>query len=129
MAPRATRKNRKTANSWGYHLILDLSDCDAEAIRSKATIASFTKALVHGIDMVAFGPPRIVKFGNGLQKGYTLVQLIETSCVSAHFVEETNDAYIDIFSCKTFDPKDAIKIVKEFFKPAHIKQHFLKRQA
>jgi S-adenosylmethionine/arginine decarboxylase-like enzyme len=122
-------KTRKAKRSWGYHLIVDAADCDKAAIRSKVTIKAFIKELIPSIDMIAYGEPRIVKFGTGNKKGYTLVQLIETSDVTAHFVEETNDVYFDVFSCKPFIPSIAIDIIKKYFKPTKLKTHFIKRQA
>ena len=40
--------------------------------------------------------------------GYSLVQLIETSAITGHFCDASGDAYLDIFSCKDFDPATAI---------------------
>ena len=125
MGTRKTRKNKR----WGYHLIVDARDCDPVAIRSKETIRAFVKDLVSEIDMVAFGPPQIVMFGTGNKKGYTLVQLISTSNITAHFVEETNDVYLDIFSCKEFKVADAIAVFKEYFSPKSMKKQFLSRKA
>jgi len=122
-------KTRKVKRSWGYHLIVDAAKCNPEALRSKLTIAAFSKKLVDEIDMVAYGKPRIVKFGTGNKAGYTLVQLIETSDITAHFVEETNDIYFDVFSCKSFDPKVALSVIKEFFQPKRQNVRFIKRQA
>jgi S-adenosylmethionine/arginine decarboxylase-like enzyme len=122
-------KTRKNKRSWGYHLIVDASKCDHDAIRSKKVIQEFVKKLVSDIDMVAFGPPKIVMFGVGNKKGYTLVQLIETSDITAHFIEETDDAYFDIFSCKNFEPKTALKVIKDYFEPTKMKVRFIKRQA
>jgi S-adenosylmethionine/arginine decarboxylase-like enzyme len=68
-------------------------------------------------------------FGSGNKRGYTLVQLIETSDITAHFIEETNDIYLDIFSCKSFPPKVAITIFDKYFGSGHKKVRFLKRQA
>lgn len=127
-----TRKRRSPCapnGSWGYHLIVNAAGCDLEAIRSKKTIAAFSKELVKGIDMVAYGKPQIVHFGSAQCKGYTLVQLIETSNITAHFVEETNDIYLDIFSCKSFNPKDALRIFDDYFQPHHKQTKFFKRQA
>ena len=124
-----TRKRRSPYGSWGYHLIVNAAGCDPEAIRSKKTIAAFCKELVKGIDMIAYGKPQIVHFGSAQCKGYTLVQLIETSNIAAHFVEEMNDIYLDIFSCKTFNPKDALRIFDHYFQPHHKKTKFFKRQA
>ena len=93
-----TRKQKR--KPWGYHLIIDAGQCDPVAIRSKAIIAKFAKDLVKKIDMVAYGPPKVVRFGSGTLEGNTLVQLIETSCITAHFAEDTNSAFFDCFSCK-----------------------------
>ena len=79
--------------------------------------------------MVAYGDPILKHFGTENKLGYTLVQLIETSNITAHFVEETNDAYLDIFSCKTFDPKDVEFLVNEYFIPEKISSVFLTRLA
>ena len=126
-----SRKTRKAkhADAWGYHLIINAGRCDPVALRSKETIAQFSKKLVKDIDMIAFGPPRIVRFGYGEQKSYTLVQLIYTSCISAHFAEDSNDIYLDIFSCKPFDPKIAEQVFREFFMPTTVDKIFMKRQA
>ena len=123
------KDNKNKINPWGYHLIINAGNCDPVALRSKSTIIAFTKALVKEIKMVAFGQPRVVMFGSGNKKGYTLVQLIETSNICAHFVEETNDIYLDIFSCKKFNIADAIHLFKKVFQPKRIEKIFIKRQA
>ena len=58
---------------------------------------------------------KLVHFGSGDKKGYPLLQLIETSNITAHFSEDTNAAYIDIFSCKEFDVERVAEFTKEFF--------------
>ena len=123
---RTTRKNKR---SWGYHLIVNAAGCDPEAIRSKDVIQAFSEELVKKIDMVAYGKPQIVRFGTSIQKGYTLVQLIETSCISAHFSEDTNEVYLDVFSCKTFQQKAALVVFKTYFSPKTMGTDFLVRQA
>lgn len=114
---------------WGYMLSLDIAKCYAPSIRCPNHIAVFTKSLVKEIDMKAYGKPLIVHFGDGNKSGYTLVQLIETSNITAHFCEESNDAYIDIFSCKEFDKEIAKDVVSKFFMPLAIKEHYIERQA
>jgi len=44
-----------------------------------------------------------------------LTQLIETSMISGHFAEDTDRAFIDIFSCKEFGPEDAAEYSKKYF--------------
>ena len=115
--------------SWGYHLIVDSSKCLGHRIRSKANIEMFASTLVKRIDMVPFGKPQIQHFGSGNKAGYTLVQLIETSNITAHFVEETNDMYLDVFSCKPFEPSTVEEIVNRFFEPDAKNVLFFTRQA
>jgi S-adenosylmethionine/arginine decarboxylase-like enzyme len=117
------------AQYWGFHLILDCAGCDEYAIRDYNVIYNFTKQLVNDIDMVAYGEPMIVNFGSGDKAGYTLVQLIETSNICAHFVNENNTMYLDVFSCKEFDDQIVIDLVLQYFYAKTVKQTFLKRQA
>ena len=116
-------------NSWGYHLLLNARNCNPGRIRSRLMINKFTRNLVKDIDMVAYGEPMIVMFGTGNKKGYTLVQLIETSNICAHFVEETNDMYLDVFSCKTFEEDTVKKLVSEYFKPEQMDTKLVVRDA
>lgn len=110
-------------------MIINARNCMPKTIRGADNIRAFTKNLVKDIDMVAYGEPQIVMFGTGNKKGYTLVQLIETSNITAHFVEESNDMYLDVFSCKTFDPHTVRKAVEAHFQPSEMKDLLLVRDA
>ena len=114
---------------WGYHLVLDCGDCNNSQITDPKNISNFAIELVKRIDMVAYGEPQVVYFGTGNKEGYTLVQLIETSNICAHFVNENNSLYLDVFSCKTFDNNEVIETVKEFFGAKTIRITYLTRQA
>ncbi|MFN0155352.1 MAG: S-adenosylmethionine decarboxylase family protein [Gaiella sp.] len=119
------------AGPWGFHLLLDLGGCRIEAVRSADTIRSFTRALVDAIDMQAHGEPLLAHFAEHKADaaGWSLVQLIETSSITGHFCDLTGDAYIDVFSCKWFDPDCAVRVVKECFAPGRISRSFVERQA
>ena len=118
---------------WGYHLILDCAELNPEAINDPDIIYNFVKRLVKDIDMVAYGEPQIVNFGSGNKAGYTLVQLIETSNICAHFVPDDgmggNAMYLDVFSCKEYDDEIVIKLVKEYFGAKYVRPNYLTRQA
>lgn len=116
---------------WGYHLILDCKSCDIDSITDRYNIHSFIKELVKTIDMIAYGEPIIEHFAefDPDKAGYSLVQLIETSSITAHFVDKNGDAYIDIFSCKPYSEDDAIKCVKKYFEPEQVRKTILTRQA
>ena len=114
---------------WGFHLAIDAGRCVPSAIRCPTNIYQFSKALVKEIDMKAYGEPQIVHFGSEDKAGYTLVQLIETSNITAHFSEDTNAAYIDIFSCRPFKPEIAKAVVDRHFGPERISEHYFERLA
>lgn len=114
---------------WGYHLILDCAGCN-DTISDETKIKLFLKDLVKKIKMTAVGPPVIKYLLEGQPNaGFSIMQLIETSSITCHFVEPNSTMYIDVFSCKEFKPTDAISIVNKYFAPARTKQRFLKRQA
>jgi hypothetical protein len=109
--------------------MLDCSKCLPHTIRNGKNIEMFSKHLVKAIDMVPYGEPQIQHFGSGNKAGYTLVQLIETSNICAHFVEETNDLYLDVFSCKTFEPHIVEDITRTYFGHIYSNRNFIIRQA
>ncbi|CAB4879448.1 unannotated protein [freshwater metagenome] len=112
---------------WGLHVVVNATRCCPKSIRSAAAISAFTQDLVKKIDMVAYGKPQIVHFGTGNKAGYTLVQLIETSNIVAHFVEEYDDMYLDVFSCKPFSPETVETIVNNHFRPLALSYQVLER--
>lgn len=116
---------------WGYHLILDCQGCDKVKIASRDNLAAFVKTLVAEIDMKAFGEPVLEHFAthDPEKGGFSLVQLIETSSITGHFVDKNGDSYIDIFSCKPFDIQVAKSVVSRFLVPQKIKTFYLTRQA
>ena len=114
---------------WGYHLIVNAGDCNRQSVTSAEHIANFARKLVERIDMVAYGEPQVVHFGEGNKAGYTLVQLIETSNIVAHLCDESGDMYLDVFSCKTFDQNVVLQLVDDFFLPTRIEHTYLERQA
>ncbi len=104
-------------NLWGMELSLDLKDCDPELIRDKKTIEMFVTELCILIDVKPYGETIVVGFGEDPRvSGFSMVQLIETSLISAHFVNQTSSVYMNIFSCREFDEKKASEFVANFFK-------------
>ena len=101
---------------WGKTASIDIYNCDPEIIRDAGQIVRFTHELCDLIKMKRFGEPQIINFGPCERvAGYSLTQLIETSLIGAHFANETNAAYIDIFSCKEYAPQLTAEFCREFF--------------
>lgn len=101
--------------AWGLSTSIDLLDCKPDTIRSRDQIEAYVVALCDLIGMKRYGDCQIVHFGDGRVAGYSMTQLIETSLISGHFANDTNRAYLDIFSCKGYDPKVVEEFSREFF--------------
>ena len=115
---------------WGKHLIIDAQGCFPDRAQDPDFIKLFTKTLVKEIEMVAYGEPQVVHFADGTDlAGWTMIQLIETSCITGHFLDHNGDLYLDVFSCKTFEEQVVIDLLKEFFSPSEIKFQVVMRDA
>jgi S-adenosylmethionine/arginine decarboxylase-like enzyme len=107
----------KKNKSWGIITNIDLHSCDSNSIRDAKEIEKFVIELCDFIKAKRFGECTVVHFGEKESiQGFSMVQLIETSIVSGHFANATNHAYIDIFSCKYYNPTKAAEFSKKFFK-------------
>jgi S-adenosylmethionine/arginine decarboxylase-like enzyme len=112
-----SRNTFDTMGAWGILTSLDIHDCDPGLIRSASAIKEFVIQLCDLIEMKRFGEPQIIHFGEDERvAGYSMTQLIETSLISAHFANQTNNVYLDVFSCKYYDPEIAAEFSKKFFK-------------
>ena len=101
---------------WGIASSIDIYDCDPERIRSAEFIRQFVVDLCDLIEMKRFGETQVVHFGEDEKvAGFSMVQLIETSLISAHFANLTNATYLDVFSCKPYDPEVARDFAERYF--------------
>ena len=125
------KKQKENIMYWGYHLLLDCDGCNSEAITNKETIKEFLSELVSAIDMVAIGEPWIERTAIGLpdKEGFSVYQLIVTSNISAHIVNQSRQIYLDVFSCKVYDRNIVKEIVQKFFEPKSINENFIERNA
>lgn len=100
---------------WGIASAIDIYHCDPRKIRDEQTIKQFVVGLCDLIEMKRFGETQVVHFGEEERvAGYSMVQLIETSLISAHFANQTNAVYLDVFSCKPYDP-DVVKMFSQTY--------------
>lgn len=110
------REEYKLVNAWGLSAGIDLHGCSPETIRDAEKIKQFVVELCERIDMKRFGECTVVNFGEDARvAGFSMSQFIETSMISAHFANQTNTVYLDIFSCKYYNPYVAADFAKEFF--------------
>lgn len=113
--------------AWGILTSIDLNRCNQGKIKEEATIKQFVYELCALIAMKRYGDCVVVRFGEGDKVGYSAVQLIETSLISAHFVDATANGYIDIFSCSYYRPEAAFTFCKNFFEAKYARYSYLLR--
>jgi S-adenosylmethionine/arginine decarboxylase-like enzyme len=114
---------------WGLLTSVDIKNCNPETIRSEAAIKDYVKQLCDLIEMKRFQDTVVVHFGEDEKvAGYSMVQLIETSLISGHFANASNAIYIDIFSCKLYDPHLAAEFTKNFFGGDEVETHMCIRR-
>jgi len=114
---------------YGMELIIDLYDCDYSIITSRQKLRQFAGDLCEVIKMKPYGKLIIPDFGFALSKtaGFSLVQLIESSSISAHYSPHWRVVCLNIFTCKSFDAKKALQFAKDFFGATRAVAFLLKR--
>lgn len=102
--------------AWGLACSFDIYDCDPNTIRDAQEIKRFVYELCELIEMKRFGECVVVDFGEDERvAGFSMIQLIETSLISAHFANASNTTYLDVFSCKPYNPAVVEEFAMKFF--------------
>ena len=123
------REKYTDKDMWGLLTSIDLHDCNPDLIRDAEAIKRYVDELCQLIEMKKYGDTQVVHFGEDERvAGFSMIQLIETSLISGHFANLTNHAYIDIFSCKSYDPQEAADFTQEFFQAKEIEIHYIIRK-
>ena len=89
---------------WGILAAIDLHDCDRERLADPDIIRRFVPSVIDAIGMRAHGGLALDRFGDGELEGWSAMQFIETSSITLHADEVLARCFVDIFSCRPFDP-------------------------
>jgi S-adenosylmethionine/arginine decarboxylase-like enzyme len=101
---------------WGIASSFDIYHCNPETIRDADKIKQFVIELCDLIEMKRFQDTLVVNFGEDERvAGFSMVQLIETSLISAHFANLTDATYLDVFSCKPYNPEVVADFARKYF--------------
>ena len=102
--------------AWGIACAVDIYGCNPDSIRDSELIKRYVRELCEYIEMKRFWETQVVHFWEDERvAGYSMTQLIETSLISWHFANDTDTAYLDIFSCKYYNPSDVALFSMKFF--------------
>jgi S-adenosylmethionine/arginine decarboxylase-like enzyme len=110
----APAPNRADA-PWGSLAAIDLHGCDPSRLADPEVIRAFVPAVIDAIGMRAHGPLALERFGSGGLEGWSAMQFIETSSITVHADEVNGRCFVDVFSCRGFDPDAAAAVAVEHF--------------
>lgn len=119
---------------YGVELILDIHGCDASTFNRESLDAFFTelcdliemeRCVVHFWDDV--GVPAEEHQTEPHTKGTSAVCFILTSSIVVHTLDLLEAVYVNIFSCKSFDPNEALEFTKRWFRAREATSSFLTR--
>ena len=100
---------------WGMLAAIDLHGCDRAWLADPGPIRRFVPTVIDAIGMCAHGPLPLDRFGDGELEGWSAMQFIETSSITVHADEVGGRCFVDVFSCRPFDPDVAAAIAVEHF--------------
>ena len=114
--------------SWGFHLLVVMRGCNKE-MDNITDIRGFFTALIRELKMKELTPFIYRRVNSEEGRGISAFQMIQTSHISAHFDDAMDRGFIDVFSCKPFDEKAAIALIKRYFNPKRFASKFIYRDA
>lgn len=121
--------------TYGYELVLDLHECDPGTFNRKSIDRFFTelcktidmeKCEVHFWDDV--GVPIDEQQTEPYTKGTSAVCFILTSTIVIHTLDLLKTVFVNIFSCKEYDPEVAAEFTKNWFKGEIQNTSFIERR-
>jgi len=111
LATGAAHRAVRSYAPWGMLAAIDLHGCDCARLADPDTIRRFVPAVIAAIGMRAHGPLHLERFGHDELEGWSAMQFIETSSVT----EVWGRCFVDVFSCRPFEPNAAAAIAQEHF--------------
>jgi S-adenosylmethionine/arginine decarboxylase-like enzyme len=109
------RASRRKPAPWGMLAAIDLHGCQRRRLEDPNSIRTFVPNVIEAIGMRAHGRLRLERFGSGELEGWSATQFIETSSITIHADEFSGRCFIDVFSCRQFDPEIAATIAVAHF--------------
>jgi S-adenosylmethionine decarboxylase len=115
--------------SFGPHLMLDLSECNREKLSDYSLIFSILDELPGKIGMTKITQPYVFPY-KGLvpeDKGITGTVIIAESHISIHTFQEKDYCFVDVFSCKDFNVEYAAEYLIDAFQSKKYEKHIVDR--
>ena len=121
---------RKIVKFFGKHLMIDAYDIEREKLESHKGIFDFLDDLPSKIGMRKLTIPYVVFCEEGDKKGDWGISgfvMIYESHISCHTWPELGYVSMDVYSCRDFDDKKIIRLIKQYWNCKKIKTSVVRR--
>ena len=123
-----------TGRVYGFELVLDLHGCES-ALFNRAHIGRYFTELCDLIEMEKcevhywddVGVANEDRQTEPHTKGTSAVCFILTSSIVIHTLDLLGSVYVNIFSCKSFEPNTASEFSRHWFKAKSVRKTFIER--
>lgn len=112
------------------HLVVDARGLNIENLfkSDREYVKLFVNHLIRAVDMKRWGRIKVMYLHTPAElRGLSVVQMIHTSNLTLHIFENDDSLNLDLFSCKGFDPKVVIDVVRLYFNPTELTTQLLNR--
>ncbi len=102
---------------YGPHLMLRIGSIERlDACRNAELLSGFLVELVRELGMrILSGPCMGYETGDPAHVGHSGVVILYESHAAIHTYPEMRQAFVDIFSCKPFDPAQVFEVLRRYF--------------
>ncbi len=119
---------------YGKELIMDIHECNSSTF-NRQSIKQYFQELCILIKMEKaklswwddYGIPEDEQQSEPHLKGTSAVQFILTSTIVIHTLDLLGAVYVNIFSCKDFDPEVAADFTSKWFEGKIVNSHVIER--
>ena len=114
---------------FGPHMVIDLSDCNAEKLADKELVYNTLLELPEKIGMTRISEPDVFNYSGVVPEdcGVTGVVVLAESHCSIHTFQEKGYCFVDIFSCKQFDTEKALIELVDIFEARECEMKIIER--
>jgi S-adenosylmethionine/arginine decarboxylase-like enzyme len=100
-------------------------------MQNELLVRAWIEHLVYEIGMTPVGAA-VVEYTAGDhpdKAGFTVIQIIVTSSIVAHFVDSLGHIYVDVFSCRDFSAATVRASIRTTFGCSGMREHSFTRSA
>tara|TARA_Y100000310_G_scaffold251715_1_gene258294 strand:- start:14222 stop:14638 length:417 start_codon:yes stop_codon:yes gene_type:complete len=118
-------------SEFGLHLTIDASQCNKRNLTSQSVVYDILNKMPENIGMTKMTLPYVAKwidkFSTSTTPGISGFVMLAESHISIHTFPDYDYAFIDIFSCKSFDAEDVARQFAEVFEAKKVTKNIIKR--